>query len=117
MTNLCRFLLACGLLACLTPFNGFAQSFTASVRGTVTDDSGASIGAAKVIITDADRGTNFTTTSDENGRYVLTALPPGNYTLSVEASGFKRFASGRFTLNVQQQSTVEAKLQVGDVST
>ena len=117
MTNLCRFLLACGLLACLTPFNGFAQSFTASVRGTVTDDSSASIGAAKVIITDADRGTNFTTTSDENGRYVLTALPPGNYTLSVEASGFKRFASGRFTLNVQQQSTVDAKLQVGDVST
>src|ERR1044071_2759252 len=109
MNNLCRLVLACCLAAFLATSSAFAQSFTASVRGTVTDDSGASIGSAKVIITDAERGTNSTATTDENGRYVITALPPGTYIMSVEAQGFKRFASGRFTLNVQQQSTVDAK--------
>ena len=94
-----------------------AQSFTASVRGVVTDESNAAVPAARVTVTDADRGTNYTTTSDDTGRYAVTSLPPGNYVLSVEAAGFKRFASGRFSLSVQQQATADAKLQVGEVST
>ena len=94
-----------------------AQSFTASVRGTVADQSGASVPGAKVIVTDAERGTTKSTVADEAGRYAVTALQPGNYILTVEASGFKRFSSGVFTLVVQQQATVEAKLEVGDVAT
>ncbi|MDZ4801083.1 MAG: carboxypeptidase regulatory-like domain-containing protein [Bryobacteraceae bacterium] len=96
---------------------GFAQSFTASVRGTVTDESSASIGAAKIVVTDAERGTNFTTNTDETGRFAVTALPPGKYVLAVEAAGFKRFSSGNFSLSVQEQATINAKLSVGDVST
>ncbi len=114
--NLRRSLQACGLAALLA-ISGFAQSFTASVRGTVTDESSAAIGNAKVVITDADRGTTHTANTDETGRYVVTALPPGNYTLSVEAAGFKRFAADRFNLAVQQQATIDAKLQIGDVTT
>jgi len=94
----------------------YAQSFTAGVRGTVTDQSQAAVPAAQVVITDADRGTSQTTVTDAVGRYTFTALPPGNYVLTVEAQGFKKFSSGRFTLVVQQQSTVNAQLEVGDVS-
>ena len=117
MNSLCRqslrFLLAAGLFVTSV----CAQSFTASVRGTVSDQQNASIGAAKVVVTDADRGTVFSSVADEAGRFVVTALPPGNYILTVEAAGFKRFSSGRFTLSVQEQATVNATLEIGDVAT
>jgi hypothetical protein len=104
-------------MAALLAAAAFAQSFTASVRGTVTDESGASVGAAKVLATNADRGTVFRSEADSQGRYVITALPPGNYVLTVEAAGFKKFSSGKFNIAVQQQQTVDARLQVGDVNT
>lgn len=115
MNNLCRSVLLGGILCCLATNNGNAQSFTASVRGTVTDGSNASIGTAKVVVTDAERGTTFTSNTDETGRYVVTALPPGSYILTVESSGFKRFSSGKFSLAVQQQATVNATLEIGDM--
>ena len=65
----------------------FGQSFTAAVRGTVKDPSGSSVPNATVIITDADRGTSQTTVADEAGRFAISALPPGNYVLAVEAVG------------------------------
>jgi hypothetical protein len=94
----------------------FGQSFTATVRGTVKDPSGAPVPHASVIITDVDRGTSQTTQADEEGRYAITALPPGQYGLTVEVAGFKKFSSGRFTLTVQQQATVDARLDVGAVN-
>ena len=66
------------------------QSFTGSVNGLVTDESGAAVGAAKIVVTDRDRGTTFGSVADASGRFVVTALPPGNYSLIVEAVGFKR---------------------------
>jgi hypothetical protein len=104
-------------LAALIAAVALAQSFTASVRGTVSDESGAAVPAAKVLVTDADRGTIFRGEADGAGRYTVTALPPGNYVLTVEASGFKKFSSGKFAVAVQQQATVDARLQVGDVNT
>ena len=94
----------------------FAQSFTATVRGTAKDSSGSAVPHASVTITDADRGTSQTTVADGDGRFVVTALQPGEYVLTVEAAGFKKFSSGRFTLAVQQQATVDARLDVGEVS-
>jgi Cna protein B-type domain. len=117
MNHPCRAFLLVVVAAALAAINLFSQSFTASVRGTVTDQENAVIAAAKVVVTDVDRGTNFNTVTDEAGRYVVTALPPGNYILTVEAPGFKKFSSGRFTLTVQGQTTVNAQLQVGDVAT
>jgi hypothetical protein len=93
------------------------QSFTGSVNGSITDETGAVIGDAKVIVTDRDRGTTFRSTADASGRFVVTALPPGNYVLTVEAPGFKKFASGAFGVAVQEQRSVNAQLQVGDVAT
>ena len=94
----------------------FGQSFTASVRGTARDASGFIIPLASVTITDVERGTSQTTLADDAGRFTITALPPGQYVLTVEASGFKKFSSGRITLTVQQQATVDAHLEVGQMS-
>jgi hypothetical protein len=95
----------------------FGQSFTGSVNGNVTDESGAGVAAAKVVVTDRDRGTTFRTVADGSGRFVVTALPPGNYALVVEAPGFKKFQSGAFSVAVQEQRSIMAQLQVGDVTT
>ncbi len=94
-----------------------AQSFTASVNGVVSDESGASIAGARILVTDQQRGTVFKAEADPSGRFVVTALPPSTYVLTAEATGFKKFSSGQFTVAVQQQATINAKLQVGDVTT
>ena len=94
----------------------FGQSFTGSVNGLVTDESGASVGGAKILVTDRDRGTSFRSVADASGRYVVTALPPGNYSLGVEAAGFKKYASSAFSVAVQEQRSLNAQLQVGDVA-
>src|SRR5687767_3407548 len=94
----------------------FGQSFTASVRGTAKDVSGGVIPLASVTITNVDRGTSQNTLADEQGRFTITALPPGQYVLTVESNGFKKFSSGRITLTVQQQATVDAQLELGQMS-
>ncbi len=96
---------------------GWSQSFTAAIRGTVTDSTGAAVPGAKVVVTEADRGVTHPANTDSEGRYVVTALPPGFYTLSVESAGFNKHVQGRFQLTVQQQATLDIQLQVGDVST
>ncbi|MFN7938199.1 MAG: carboxypeptidase regulatory-like domain-containing protein [Bryobacteraceae bacterium] len=106
------------LLVCLAAITAAAwsQSFTASLRGTVTDASGAALPGAKIVVTEAERNVAHNTVTDGSGRYSLSALPPGNYDLTVEASGFRKFVQQRFPLLVQQQATIDIQLQVGDLS-
>ncbi len=94
-----------------------SQSFTAAIRGVVTDSSGAAVPAAKVIATELQRNVQHPTVTDDAGRYTLPSLPPGEYSLVVEAAGFKKFVQSKFVLAVQQQATLDAQLQVGDIST
>src|SRR5262245_58449829 len=81
-----------------------AQSYTASVRGVVTDSSQASVPDAKVIVTDVNRNTTHSAMTDSSGRYVITALPPGSYELTAEAAGFNKHSQSVFALQVQQQT-------------
>src|SRR5262247_3618084 len=85
MTRICCFLLIITGLA-------LSQSFTAAVRGVVSDQTGAAVADAKVIITEAARNVQHSTTTDAQGRYYLSALPPGQYTMTVEAKGFKKYS-------------------------
>jgi hypothetical protein len=94
-----------------------AQSFTASIRGVVTDNSKSAIPGAKVTVTNVNRNTSQTAVTDGSGRYVITALPPGEYKLAIEASGFARYERSAFQLEVQQQATMDAELSVGTVAT
>jgi hypothetical protein len=94
----------------------WAQSYTAAVRGVVTDTSGASVPGAKVIVTEADRNVDHVANTDAAGRYAIVALPPGNYNMTVEATGFKKYVQARFPLAVQQQATIDVQMQVGDIA-
>src|SRR5207245_8489670 len=99
------------------PAVALAQSFTASVRGVVTDSSQAAIPGAKVTVTDADRNVSQKTATDTAGRYVFTALPPGRYSLGVEAAGFSSYSGAVFPLQVQQQATIDVELSVNAIAT
>jgi hypothetical protein len=117
--GLVKFLAPMASIACfLLALTGLAwsQSFTATVRGVVTDQAGAAVTNARVIITEAERNVHHPTTTDDQGRYYVSALPPGQYTMTVEAGGFKKYSQSRFPLLVQQQATIDVQLQLGEVS-
>src|SRR5438128_3358956 len=95
---------------------GLAQVSTAELSGTVADPTGAVIGGAKVIATNADTGVSREASSDAAGDYVMTLLPPGNYNLSVEAPGFRKLVQSGVTLEVNQRARVDFALQVGQVN-
>src|SRR4051794_7862060 len=90
-----------------------AQTFTASVSGTVTDPAGAVVPRAHVTATDVQRNVARSTDTDDAGRYILLDLPPGSYTLQIEAAGFKKSVSSVFELQVAQKGSLDAVLQVG----
>jgi len=94
----------------------FAQSYTASIRGVVTDPTQASIAGAQVVATETQRNIQQTAVADAAGRYVLTNLPPGRYALTVEARGFKKYVGEALDVQVSQDITINVALQVGEVT-
>ena len=84
----------------------FAQLYTASLTGVVTDPSGGVIPNAKVTVTDADKGFTYTGTTDyPRGRLLMRNLPPGKYSIDVQAPGFKPYQRSGITLEVNQNAT------------
>ena len=86
---------------------------TASITGTITDQTGAAIPGAQVTVSNPEHGINRTTTSNGGGDYLVSAVPPGSYTLSITAPGFKRYEAPGIILRVAQKARVDASLQVG----
>ena len=64
------------------------QNVTAAITGTVVDPGGAPINGAEVVARDVDRGTVFTTKTNESGIYNFTRIPIGNYEVRAKAAGF-----------------------------
>jgi len=108
-TGLFRILVCLALLGSAA----LAQKDTGSIAGAVKDTSGALVAGAKITVTDVDRGTQFTTTTNSNGEYVASPLHVGNYRVQVEQAGFKRAESNVIELLIQQRAVVDFSLQVG----
>src|SRR5579863_3359776 len=82
------------LLAALTFTLGTlltAQTGTSSVRGTVSDPSGATVSNAKVTLINRERGFERTVNTDSTGGYEFLQVRPGTYQLTVEMTGFQRY--------------------------
>jgi hypothetical protein len=90
-----------------------AQIYTGSLTGVVTDPTGAVVPSAKVTLTDVGKGYVSIYTTDAVGRYVFRQLAPSEYTLRVEAQGFKSFVREGIVLNVAQQASADVTLELG----
>ncbi len=105
------------LCFCFLPILACAQSYTASVRGTITDSTQAGVPSAKVTVIDVERSVQYRALADSSGRYIFPTLPAASYILTVEAPGFRKATRPAFRLEVQQQATVDVELTVGAVTT
>src|ERR1700736_11618 len=91
----------------------WAQTGSTSLRGTVTDVSGATISQAKVTLSSSDRGFQRTVLSGETGSYEFVQLQPGAYQLTVEMPGFRKYEQKGLQLLVDTPATINMKLSVG----
>jgi hypothetical protein len=94
----------------------WGQKFTGTIRGVVTDKSGAIVANATVEVANAGTGDVRTVTTNSAGEYVVVELNPAMYTVTVKQSGFKEFVSRDVELNVSSTAVVNAQLEVGNVS-
>jgi len=110
-----RALLSIAFLAyCALPAHG--QTVTATLLGTVQDETGAVIADASVQIQNAATQETRSVQSGADGAYTLNAIRPGRYKLTVEKTGFKRSLIDEFDLQVDQVARVDVKLAVGSVT-
>jgi trimeric autotransporter adhesin len=93
-----------------------AQSFQGGIRGLVADTSGASVSSAKILLLNEFTGATLATLSTAEGEYVFNAVVPATYTLSAESPGFKRWERKGVIVATQQFLTIDAKLELGQVS-
>jgi hypothetical protein len=94
----------------------FGQAGTTSLRGTVTDKTGAAIVDANVTITSVDTGLERKTTSTGTGEYEFVGLPPGGYKLLVEHQNFQKYEQLNLQLLVNSPTTQNVTLQIGSTS-
>jgi len=91
----------------------WAQTGTTSVHGVVMDKTGASVAAAKVTLINAEQGFTRSIDSGSAGEFDFLALPPGTYTLTVEAAGFRKYERRNLQLLVNTPATANVTLEVG----
>jgi hypothetical protein len=89
--------------------------FDASLRGTVTDPSGAVISGAIVTLTNKDTNQVNKSQSDNSGIYTFNALAPGNYRVLAEREGFKKKAIAQVVLIPEQPNALDVHMELGDV--
>lgn len=94
-----------------------AQATTGTLRGVVTDTNGAVVADATVTVKSESSGTEATPVkSNGDGVFEVPALLPGSYTVTVEASGFKRSANTGVQVKVGIVNPFDAKLEAGNVT-
>jgi hypothetical protein len=89
---------------------------TGTISGYVKDASGGIVPDAKVTATHVQHGTVYPATTNSEGFYNFPALDPGDYTLTIEKTGFERSVQTGLTLTVGQNLRVDAALSVGTVT-
>ena len=102
---------AFGLL--LVPTNIFAQtSTTGTIEGSVTDSTGAVVPGVTVLVSGANLIRPQSATTNDEGTYRVSSLPPGRYTVIIEAvQGFARYEATDVEVNLSKSSGVNVTLQ------
>lgn len=101
----------CALFA-LT-FGLSAQEFRATITGRVLDPQGAAIPKAQVTVTLTSTGARSETITSADGQFTVPFLPPGDYKVEIQASGFKRYVREAYPVGSGERLALDAQLEVG----
>ena len=106
----------CIILGILFLTAGWPQASSSSVGGTVRDPGQAVVPRASVTLTNTATNVARTTLSNESGLYAFPGVFPGPYRVSVESPGMQKYEAN-FTIQVQQDATIDVSLQVSQTTT
>ncbi len=93
-----------------------AQTASARITGLVRDSSGAVIPGATVTALNEETGISYQAISSDAGAFAFDSIPPGKYKLEAELTGFKKFVSSGNIVTGNSVATINATLQVGNIS-
>ena len=112
LTRLLGLILASVLAASVS----YGQEVRATVTGQVSDPSGSPIPGAVITLTDVSRNASVSTESNATGLFVVPNLQPGEYLLTAEVDGFKRFLRENIILEAQDRTRIDIEMELGQVS-
>ena len=93
-----------------------AQSATATLSGTVLDQNGAVVPGVNIAVISIGQGFRRTTTTGDDGGFVVPLLPPGSYIVKAERDGFGTYETSNIVLNVNDQKMLRISLKIGSIS-
>ncbi len=102
----------CALLLCFSSKIIYSQE-TASISGAISDESGAAIAGAAVILTETENGASRRAQTNSSGYYTFVQLPAGAYAIKAEQTGFKVATRDGLSLEINQAAVVNLQLQLG----
>jgi Carboxypeptidase regulatory-like domain len=108
-------LLVTAFLLLILPTLTHAQE-NALISGTVTDTSGAAVVGAQVVLTSSGGNLTRSTVTNNDGVYVISALPSGTFDIRVTAQGFQKFEAKGVVLTIAQKARVDVMLKVGTIT-
>ena len=94
----------------------FSQENRGTISGSVTDATGAAVARAKVTATESRTGVRTTVQSESSGAYTIPFLALGEYNISAEATGFKKFVQSGITLSAGAHPVIDIHLDVGAIT-
>ncbi|MFB3829379.1 MAG: carboxypeptidase regulatory-like domain-containing protein, partial [Bryobacteraceae bacterium] len=93
-----------------------AQEFRATLTGRVLDPSNAPIAGASITVRNEGTNVAYPAKTDARGNYTVPFLPPGSYSVSASAEGFRQTVQSGFALTVAQTATLDFQLEIGAVT-
>ncbi len=93
-----------------------ADNLYASIRGTVTDPTGAVVSGVKLTAKNVNTGLVYTLTSNKDGSFSFVQLPIGNYTVRAEQTGFQTFQTSSIRLDLDEVYDLDVKMEVGTLA-
>ena len=104
------------LLLAAVSIVGIAQSDNTQISGFVKDQAGGVISGAKVTVKSDTKSLERSATTNSEGYFIITVLPPDLYTVTIEASGFKQYQEKSKKLDPNLPAKIDAVLQPGQVT-
>src|SRR5687767_5419795 len=102
--------------AVLLTATALAQGDRGTITGTVSDNNGAAVPGATVVVTNRGTGSVSNATTSSDGVYTIPALPPGTYKVRIEKTGFKVSEVNQVVVVVGNTTPANVAMEVGQVS-